>query len=124
MTEELDDTLEVDVAEHGAFTVLTARGTIDYWTVQPLRTALEEAVAAPRPCVVLDLAKAGFVDSTGLALLVCADQWTRDRGGSFGIAEPAEQLRRLLSTTNLERRIAVHGSVADAIGAADGSGPQ
>jgi anti-anti-sigma factor len=116
VTHEPDDTLEVDVAEHPGFTVLTARGTIDYWTVRPLRTAIEEAVAAPRPCVVLDLGKVGFVDSTGLALLVSADQWTRDRDGWFRIAEPADQLRRLLTTTNLDRRLAVHGSVADATG--------
>ena len=116
MTDELGDTLEVDVAEHDGCTVLTARGTIDYWTVRPLRTAVEEAVAAPRPRVVLDLAKVAFVDSTGLSLLVAADRWTREQGGWFRIAEPADQLRRLLSTTNLDRRLAVHGGVAEAIG--------
>jgi anti-anti-sigma factor len=116
MTDELDDSLEVDVAEHRGFIVLTARGTIDYFTVQPLRTAVEAAVEAPQPCVVLNLGKVGFVDSTGLALLVAADQWARTRGGWFRIAEPGDQLRRLLSTTNLDRRLAVHATVADATG--------
>ncbi len=116
MTPGPADTLEVDVAEHDGFVVLTARGTIDYWTVQPLRTAIEEAVTAPQPCVVVDLGKVCFVDSTGLALLVAADQWARSRGGWFRIAEPGDQLRRLLSTTNLDRRLAVHGSVAEATG--------
>lgn len=124
MTDGLDETLEVDVAEHGSCTVLSARGTIDYWTVQPLRTALKEAAAAARPCVVLDLGEVRFVDSTGLALLVSADQWMRERDGLFRIADPPDQLRRLLSTTNLDRRLAVHGSVADATGPAGGSGPQ
>jgi anti-anti-sigma factor len=113
---ELDDTLEVDVAEHNGFTVLTARGTIDYFTVRPLRSAVEQAVTGPRPCVVLDMGKVAFVDSTGLALLVAADRWARDRDGVFRIAEPGDQLRRLLSTTNLDRRLAVHGSVAEATG--------
>lgn len=116
MTGHHDESLEVDVSEHDGCTVLTARGTIDFWTVQPLRTAVEEATAAPRPHVVLDLAKAGFIDSTGLSLLVAADRWTRDRDGWFRVAEPPDQLRRLLSTTNLDRRIAVHGTVADALG--------
>jgi len=116
MTHDFGDTLEVDVTEHDGCTVLTARGTIDYWTVRPLRAAVEEAVAALAPRVVLDLAKVGFVDSTGLSLLVAADRWTRDRGGWFRIAEPADQLRRLLSTTNLDRRLALHCSVAEAMG--------
>jgi anti-anti-sigma factor len=116
VTSDFGDTLEVDTAGHDGFVVLTARGTIDYWTVQPLRTAIEQAVTAPQPHVVLDLAKVGFVDSTGLALLVAADQWTRNRGGWVRIAEPGDQLRRLLSTTNLDRRLAVYGSVAEACG--------
>ncbi len=56
------------------------------------------------------------MDSTGLALLVAADQWTRNRGGWFRIARPAEQLRRLLSTTTLERRLSVHASLQEATG--------
>ena len=116
MTSEVDDHLDVEVAPHDGFVVLSADGTIDYWTVHPLRTAIEKAVSAPHPCVVLDLGRVGFVDSTGLALLVAADQWTRNRGGWFRIARPAEQLRRLLSTTNLERRLSVHASVDEATG--------
>ena len=114
MTAEPEDTLEVSVAEKDGWTVLIARGTIDYWTVGPLRTAVEEAVAVPRPRVVLDLGGVTFVDYTGLALLVAADQWAGNRGGCFRIAEPAGQLRRLLRMTNLERRLSVHGCLADA----------
>lgn len=115
MTAHPEDTLEVVVAEKDGWTVLTARGTIDYWTAGPLRTAVEEAVAVPCPRVVLDLGGVSFVDSTGLALLVAADQWAGNRDGRFRIAEPAAQLRRLLSMTNLERRLAVHECLADAI---------
>jgi anti-anti-sigma factor len=116
VTAEFADTLVVDYAKHDGLVVLTARGTIDYWTVQPLRTAIEDAVSAPQPHVVLDLGKVGFVDSTGLALLVATDQWTRNRGGWVRIAEPGDQLRRLLSTTNLDRRLTVYDSVAEATG--------
>ncbi len=66
--------------------------------------------------MVLNLSEVSFVDSTGLALLVAADRWAGTRDGSFRIAEPAGQLRRLLSLTNLERRLAVHERVADATG--------
>ena len=120
MTAEAEDTLEVGVAEYENVVVLSARGTIDYWTIHPLRAAIERAVSAPRPYLVLDAAKVVFVDSTGLALLVAADQWARNRGGAFRLAAPADQLRRLLATTNLERRLAVFDSVADATA----SGPE
>ena len=114
MTAEAEDSLDVEVAEHRNAVVVRARGTIDYWTIEPLRSAIENAMSAPRPSLVLDAAEVVFVDSTGLALLVAADQWARNRGGAFRLAAPADQLRRLLTTTNLERRLAVFDSVAEA----------
>ena len=115
MTAGIEDTLEVEISERDGWVVLTARGTIEFGTVQPLRTAVERAVTVLRPCVVLDLHEVVFVDSTGLALLVAADRWTRDRSGHFRVAGPGDQLRRLLSITNLDRRLAVYGSLAEAV---------
>ncbi len=46
---------------------------------------------------------------------VTAEEWTRTRGGWLRLAGPTGQLRRLLSTTNLERRLGLYDSLADAL---------
>jgi anti-sigma B factor antagonist len=80
---------------------------------------LDAAAADGRSCVVLDLGRVDFVDSTGLALLVAADRSARDGGGWVRLAGPGSQLRRMLHITNLERRLDVYDTVAAAM---NGSG--
>jgi anti-sigma B factor antagonist len=101
------DGLAVDVQHRDGASVLTVRGVMDYWNILPLREAVEEAVADEAPRLVLDLGAVTFVDSTGLALLITADDSMRRRGGSLCVVHPGEQLTRLLQITNLDARLPV-----------------
>jgi anti-anti-sigma factor len=107
--------LVVRTGEQDGRTVISAAGVMDYWNVDPLRKVLESAVSVRLAQVVLDLHEVTFVDSTGLALLVAADQSVRQQGGSLRLACPQEQLQRLLEITNLDRRLGLYDSVADAV---------
>jgi anti-anti-sigma factor len=111
--------LTLHAEERGDRTVVTPAGTVDYWTAGPLRKLLESAAAMPDPRIVLDLRQVPFMDSTGLALLVAADRWTRERGGWLRLAGPSDHLRRMLDITNLDRRLRVCDDVAAAM---NGSG--
>ena len=111
-----DAGLAVQTEQHGDRTVLTATGTMEYWTSDPLRIALQSVLAgAGRPLVVLDLHLVEMVDSSGLALLIAADGWTRDRGGWLRVACASEQLRRAIGATNLDRRLRLYPTVAAAV---------
>lgn len=105
----------VDVQERDGTTVVTASGALDFGSAEPLRAVLDEAVAQDKPRVVLDVSRVTFVDSTGLSLFVIGDRSARDRGGWLRLAGPAEQLRRLLHTTNLDSRLHVYDTVAAAV---------
>jgi len=46
---------------------------------------------------------------------ITAGEWTRTRGGWLRLAGPTGPLRRLLSTTKLDRRLGLYDSRADAL---------
>ena len=116
MTDHTGTGLTVHTERSGDRTVLTATGTIDYENSDTLRSVFESVLAgAGNPRVVLDLEHVEAVDSTGLALLIAADGWTRDRGGWLRLARPADQVRRLIGTTNLDRRLSLYPSLAEAL---------
>ena len=114
MTVQPED-LAVDVERRDDTVVLTAHGVLDYFHSGILRDPLDEAVQRAGALVVLDLSGVTFVDSTGLALLLTADQAARRSGARLRLACPAPQLRRMLDTTNLTRRFALHDTVAAAL---------
>lgn len=111
------DEPSVDVQERNGVAVVTASGALDFGSAEPLRAALDTVVARDNPRVVLDVSRVTFVDSTGLSLFIIGDRSARDRGGWLRLAGPAEQLRRLLHTTNLESRLDVYDTVAAAVDA-------
>jgi stage II sporulation protein AA (anti-sigma F factor antagonist) len=122
MTEDTSTGLTVHTERSGDRTVLTATGAIDYENSDALRAVLESVVTGARnPRVVLDLQRVEAVDSTGLALLIAADGWTRDRGGWLRLAGPTDQVQRLIDTTNLDRLLRLYPSLAEAL---DRSGPE
>jgi len=111
-----DAGLVVRTERAGDRTVLTATGSIDYSSSDPLRVALESVLAGARhPHVVLDLHLVETVDSSGLALLIAADGWTRGRGGWLRLACTPEQVRRVIGSTNLDRRLQLYPTLAAAL---------
>ena len=75
-------------------TVLTARGEIDLSSCRHLRELLSAAVE--RGTTVLDLAEVGFCDSSGLRVLVEAEQAARANGAAFRLAAVSEAVRHVL----------------------------
>lgn len=63
---------------------------------------LREALNAPDvKRVDVDAAKVGFVNSSGLGMLIAARQTVQEHGAEFRLLEPAEQLKSLLNITKL-----------------------
>ena len=97
---------------------LDLEGEVDVYTAPQLRSALEEQVAMGRTSLVLDLEGVGFLDSTGLGVLVGRLKATRQLGGWFGVVCTSERILRLLAITGLDRVLPIHETVESAIEAA------
>jgi anti-anti-sigma factor len=80
---------------------LMVEGEIDVATAPRLIAALNDAVTQAVRSVVIDLSSVGFMDSTGLALLINAHRrLTRQRKG-FAVVCPTGPLWRVFELTDM-----------------------
>lgn len=107
-------------AEHltGPLAVLRATGEIDRDSIQLLGDAAQEALDRGAHRLIIDLAAVTFCDSSGLRLFVQLHRQTATRGGSLRLAALQPPLWMVLQATNLDRLLAAHPTVDEAVRAA------
>lgn len=109
--------LTVSTSERDDVVVVTVSGEVDVYTAAQLRSALEDQIAAGRTALVVDLQDVGFIDSTGLGVLVGRLKTVRATGGWLSIVCSNERILRLFGITGLDQVLPVHDSVEAAIAA-------
>ena len=93
-----DDTLLVEVSDDDAVPVIRLTGDIDMLTSQRLRGAVADVLEErPTDELVFDIAGVGFVDSSGLSVLINVAQ----RGRRVVLRNPTDTVRRVIETTGL-----------------------
>jgi anti-sigma B factor antagonist len=96
--------LTVEPQEDG---VVVVTGELSLAEAPTLERHLSDVLAKASSTVVVDLAGVEFIDSTGLSVLVRAQQQATERGIDFGVQNPRAQAHRLLSLTGLEERLTI-----------------
>ena len=91
--------LAVERTRADGYELLAAEGEIDVATSPRLIAALNEAVTDSTGSFFIDLSAVGFMDSTGLALLVRAQRRMRRRGRGFAVVCPEGPVRRIFEIT-------------------------
>ena len=81
--------------------MLVVEGEIDIATSSRLIGPLNEAVTETRLPLIVDLSGVGFMDSTGLALLLNAHRRMMRRGHGFAVVCPGGQLLRVFEVTDM-----------------------
>ena len=102
------------VAEH---TVLQIVGDIDVHTAPRLRQELVALTESGRTNLVLDLTEVGFLDSSGIGVLVGGLKRTRAHDCEFHLAGPPDAVRKVFQLSGLTRVFSIHDSVVDALAA-------
>ncbi|WP_433375271.1 STAS domain-containing protein [Actinoplanes sp. CA-142083] len=82
-------------------TRVSLRGEVDVLTVDQVRVALEEALAAHTREIVVDLRELSFIDSTGLGALIYGFQRAREKGIRFRLAGPTRSVHQILALSGL-----------------------
>ncbi len=103
-------------ARSGVLVVVSARGDCDVFTSDVLRDELTRQIEAGRERVVVDLTGVGFIDSTGLSVLVRARALLASRHGRMDLVAGG-RVHRLLRISALASLFPVHGSLQDALDA-------
>jgi len=79
------------------------------------RDIIYNAIETDQVFIVVDLAKATWMNSSGLGVLISGLTTVRSSGGDLRLANITERVRRPLEITKLESVFLIYGSVADAI---------
>ena len=85
---------------------LTLRGELDLATAPELEARLGELQAEGRS-VLMDLSQLGFMDSTGVSVLISAKRDADANGWLISVRHPNGQVRRLLELVGLLERLEV-----------------
>ena len=98
--------LEWETADSGDTVVVALDGDLDISNAASLEAELQRLEAAGPGLLVLDLRKTGFVDSTGLSLILNADARARKEGRKLQIVSAGSaSVERILKTIGLYDRL-------------------
>jgi len=81
--------------------MVLVEGELDIATASRLISVLNSSVADAIKSVVVDLSQVGFMDSTGLALLINANRRLTLRRKGFAVVCPPGPLRRVFEITDM-----------------------
>jgi anti-sigma B factor antagonist len=109
--------LELETRRGDGLVQLVLRGELDLSTVQKVEEELAAVEAGDEKVVVLDLSGLTFLDSTGLRLMVTADQRAQKDGRRLVIVKGPETVQRVFSITKLDETLEMVDDVSEVAGA-------
>lgn len=107
----------VTVPETGttAYTVVGLVGEVDATNSDELRSLLDSVVRERPLLLLVDLSGLGFMDSTGLRMLLRSSRVLDEQGGVLALVAPQASVARVLQLTRADQLLPVYDSVADAV---------
>ena len=100
--------------------VVDVEGEIDIYTAPRLRELLIDLVSKNNYQLVINMDKVGFLDSTGLGVLVGGLKRVRAHDGSLDLVCTQERLLKIVRITGLTKVFGIHQTVEQAIAARKG----
>ncbi len=97
--------LDVDVKRRGDLVHVQLRGELDLSTVGQVEEELGRMEDANAAVIALDLRGLTFLDSTGLRVLVTADERARERGRRLLVVRGPDPVHRVFTITKLDERL-------------------
>ena len=99
-------TLEIEAETRDATAWLTLRGELDLATAPALERALAKAAGDSAP-LVLDLRQLGFIDSSGLRVILSAASQAAEAGRRLILVRGQNQVARVLDITGSDQHLEV-----------------
>lgn len=90
-------------------------GEVDLSSAPLLRARIEELLHLGSRRLVVDLQGVGFMDSSGLSVLVASMKRMAEAGGELAVACSNESILKVFTVTGLDRLFAIRGSVGEVV---------
>src|SRR5205807_8423525 len=97
--------------------VLAIEGDIDLHISPAVTEALNAMIKKKPERIVIDLSRATYIDSAGVAALILAMQDVEAYGGKFFLSGVQETIRLISETSGLDRIVGIFPEVDAALGA-------
>ena len=97
--------------------VLAIEGDIDLHISPAITEALNAMIKKKPERIVIDLSRATYIDSAGVAALMLAKQEVEEYGGKFFLSGVQETIRLILETSRLDRIFWIFPDVDGALAA-------
>jgi anti-sigma B factor antagonist len=97
--------------------VIPVLGYVDFDAAPQLKRRIVQRIDEGGRRLVVDLSGAGFIDSTGIGVLVGALKRLREMDGSLAVVCPDHDMRNIFEIVGLEEVIPLHTSRDDAVSA-------
>jgi anti-sigma B factor antagonist len=94
-------------------TTVKVEGELDIATADQLSAELDALLVASGERVAVDLSGVGFMDSTGLRILIAANRKAGEAGYEFVVVTGASPARRVFELTRMDEHIRVVDSLTD-----------
>lgn len=92
------------------------RGEIDHHTAVSVRNGIDAVLFEKRPKrMILDLSAVGFMDSSGLGLIMGRLSVMKSLGGDMAVQNPSRETESILSLAGIERLIPIEYTNTDAV---------
>ena len=111
--DRIDLALEIETRD--PWTVMSVHGEIDAYTSPQLRSKLREVIDRGSLDLLIDLEGVGFMDSTGLGVLIGALKRLRERDGRVALVVTRPPLLRILRITGLDQVFTLYESLDGAV---------
>jgi anti-sigma B factor antagonist len=105
--------LEIDAHSHDGLAHVVLVGELDLSTVDKVEQELQRVENEAPAVVALDLSRVTFLDSSGLRLIVSADQRARKASRRFAVVRGPETVQRVFSITKLDEQLEIVGDLAE-----------
>ena len=101
----------------GGVLVVEVDGQLIVGNRQELKQKVLDALEAGSKKFLIDFSKTGYIDSSGLGVLVSLSKKIRDEGGDLRLAGLNDDLKTLFELTKLDTLFAITDSAAEALAA-------
>jgi anti-sigma B factor antagonist len=112
----MSDQLSVSVTTGPSHVVVGVSGDWDTAGPGGFRDAVKPETLPTGTRLIVDLSLLGFMATVGVYELVCTQDVLKELGGTLALAAPQKVVRRMLELSGVDERIAVYGTVAEALG--------
>jgi len=104
-----------EVGKEGDITVLDVEGQLIVGNRQELKQKVLEELESGERKFLIDFDRTGYIDSSGLGVLVSLSKKIREQGGELRLANLNEDLRTLFELTKLDTLFQISSSRDDAL---------